>query len=417
MKISLLKKFISAGAAFAISFCCINFNTAFAENEIYTLSFDLEGATSETEFKTISVKGGTSICIPEGEPEKEGFRFSGWTCNNYLLYEGNDAFLMPDEDTVLVPVWVDEENRVYHDISYDDEGCDFVGTLEGDLGFEGDKFVITNDIVLKDGYYHLGWTDGEHTFQKGQKMIVPDHDVVLSPIWFQIHNIYYETGDVDNLIGGSNISFEKPAEQSFELSDSTRFARLGYSLVGWLCDVDGQTYNTSATFVMPDSDVHFTAVWKPLKYKIKFFSSASSYFTVDASYGDTITMPECEFKKSGYVFDGWDYEGTIYQPGESFEIPALLKGKSIVIGCKWVKETEQPTTNTSPQVTLRGDANEDGQVTIADAVAIAAFVGNSNKNPLSEQGKINADVHESGNGLNASDALAIQQSIIGIINL
>lgn len=63
----------------------------------------------------------------------------------------------------------------------------------------------------------------------------------------------------------------------------------------------------------------------------------------------------------------------------------------------------------------KGDANVDGDVTIADAVAVSAFVANSTKNPLSELGQTNGDVHQIGNGLNATDALTIQQYTSGII--
>lgn len=64
---------------------------------------------------------------------------------------------------------------------------------------------------------------------------------------------------------------------------------------------------------------------------------------------------------------------------------------------------------------LMGDANNDNSVDIADVVAIASYVSDSKTNTLSEQGIANADVHSRGNGINASDALAVQQYIAGII--
>lgn len=64
---------------------------------------------------------------------------------------------------------------------------------------------------------------------------------------------------------------------------------------------------------------------------------------------------------------------------------------------------------------IKGDANCDGVVAVADAVAVAANVSDSEKNFISEQGRINADVHMTGNDLNASDALMIQQYATGII--
>lgn len=64
---------------------------------------------------------------------------------------------------------------------------------------------------------------------------------------------------------------------------------------------------------------------------------------------------------------------------------------------------------------LRGDANLDGSVDIADVVSIAAYVGDKEKNPLEPQGIINGDVQGEGNGLNPNDSLAIQQFLANII--
>ena len=55
-----------------------------------------------------------------------------------------------------------------------------------------------------------------------------------------------------------------------------------------------------------------------------------------------------------------------------------------------------------------GDANCDGQTTVADAVAILQFIGNRDKYELTEQGKLNADV-DGEEGVTANDALTIQQ--------
>ena len=58
---------------------------------------------------------------------------------------------------------------------------------------------------------------------------------------------------------------------------------------------------------------------------------------------------------------------------------------------------------------LWGDANCDNSIDIADVVAVASYVSDSQKNALSGQGIINADVHANGDGISANDALAVQQ--------
>ncbi|MDY4413304.1 MAG: CAP domain-containing protein [Ruminococcus sp.] len=76
--------------------------------------------------------------------------------------------------------------------------------------------------------------------------------------------------------------------------------------------------------------------------------------------------------------------------------------------------TNYMPTQTNPGI-LKGDANLDGNIDIADVVAIAGYVGDYSKNKLEPQGILNGDVHNSGNGLNANDSLMIQQYLANII--
>ena len=66
---------------------------------------------------------------------------------------------------------------------------------------------------------------------------------------------------------------------------------------------------------------------------------------------------------------------------------------------------------------LKGDANGDNAVTIADAVAILQYLANSDEYPLSEQGAKNADVAGGGDGINTDDALLIQQFDAGVAEI
>lgn len=57
---------------------------------------------------------------------------------------------------------------------------------------------------------------------------------------------------------------------------------------------------------------------------------------------------------------------------------------------------------------LKGDANCDGKVTLADSVAILQNIGNKDKYPLTSQGKFNGDVTGGYDGLTAADAYELQ---------
>jgi len=73
--------------------------------------------------------------------------------------------------------------------------------------------------------------------------------------------------------------------------------------------------------------------------------------------------------------------------------------------------TEAPTELTKP---VYGDANLDGTVNVADAVAVLQFVANKSKYPLEPQGILNADTDGS-DGITGTDAIVIQKLDAGIV--
>lgn len=70
-----------------------------------------------------------------------------------------------------------------------------------------------------------------------------------------------------------------------------------------------------------------------------------------------------------------------------------------------------------------GDANNDGDVDMADVVLIMQALANPNRygitgsaaNHITEQGLANADVHRKGNGITTNDATVLQRHLLGQI--
>jgi aryl-phospho-beta-D-glucosidase BglC (GH1 family) len=83
--------------------------------------------------------------------------------------------------------------------------------------------------------------------------------------------------------------------------------------------------------------------------------------------------------------------------------------------------TEEPTApvetpTPGAEATLAGDANEDGKITVSDAVAILQFIANQSKYPLSGAGLANADCDGEA-GITGGDAIAVQKADAGIVTL
>lgn len=87
-------------------------------------------------------------------------------------------------------------------------------------------------------------------------------------------------------------------------------------------------------------------------------------------------------------------------------------------------ETTVTTVSDSKESILRGDANLDDNVNLADAVLIMQYIANPSKygvkgtdiTHITEKGLLNADVYGDGDGVTNTDALEIQKYILKIID-
>lgn len=90
---------------------------------------------------------------------------------------------------------------------------------------------------------------------------------------------------------------------------------------------------------------------------------------------------------------------------QGYQMEAWVFTKGIIQGYIEIKDDTPSQLSSS----ILGDANLDGRVTVADAVAILQFVANKDKYDLNSQARKNADCFNVGDGITGKDALAIQR--------
>ncbi len=204
--------------------------------------------------------------------------------------------------------------------------------------------------------------------------------------------VYYSAGDHENMVSATEFSIAIPQGSSFELSESTRFSRKGYELIGWYINTTDEYIGCGAPYVMPTYDLYVDAVWEALEYSVGFAglggttASGESNIYIDGTYGVPMTLPENPFTKEGYIFSGWKYDGVVYQEGDTFEIPALTVGLKVVLSAVWTKEatvTTAATTTTTTTTTVATTVLEDDQVIKTASVGKEVTVGSSSKYYLS----------------------------------
>lgn len=379
------------------------------------------------------------INIPKGTFTKEGYEFSGWTIDGIEGFLPGDTCNITSGATEIVfePVWFESKDTDVHTVSYNlehnGEILEYPEWLNDISAVQG--MIITPNytrINAEDGFSNGLILGEDYPLSFGMRFVMPANDVVLTPQWTKYIILKYYAGDVDRLSGKDTYSFNRNGNTTTELANNDRFSRIGFNLVGWLSGYDGQVYKPLEVVKLPDEDVTYTAVWEPKKYVVVFKSgNGGKSVKVNGVTDETIVCPEPDAPDNGKHFAGWkDSEGNIYQPGDGYLIYGAIPGLGISLEGVWENSsspvnttttvssettTSTETTAATAEKTKYGDANCDGKVEIADATLILQFMTNKDEYKLTEQGMINADCSNVGDGVTAVDALAIQKLDAGVI--
>lgn len=124
--------------------------------------------------------------------------------------------------------------------------------------------------------------------------------------------------------------------------------------------------------------------------------------------GEQNTDIECGYMNS---------DGTV----SSYDVKTVNGSVTVIADAVTTTTTTEPDT-TKAQATKRGDANDDGEVTVADPVLIMQSLSNPDiygigkPDGMNERGAANADVVGDNDGVTSSDALRIQQYLADIVD-
>jgi len=457
---NLLNRLTAVTSVCVLAMCCTIVPVS-AEDTVevsdITISFDCsgEGVVVKDEDKEllepVTLSPASSITIPSVFPTREGYFFSGWTYDGIHAYTYDDIFRSPDgKDVVLKPIWGAKNQEVQYTIKYvveqDGEIIDTSEELPDKELYAGQIITIPLNSYAYGDFAHFSWNCDGTELRGNEKFIIPEHDVTITPAWKRRYKVIYTVGDVDRVTGTTRQEYIQPETLPTGLQADSRFSRNGFKLVGWLCDDDNKVYPTSyPTYIMPSHDVTFTAVWEAKEYTVVFKQDKNSKNNIKVKgLTDTeITVPTTTITQDGKHFVGWKAEdGIIYPLGSRYMIKGAIAGKGIVLEAVWADgeppatttaqssettttqtttttATEQSTTTTITSTVcptiMWGDANDNGEVNISDAVLIMQSITNPSEYKLSETGKANSDV-VGNDGITNIDALAIQMIDAKLVN-
>ncbi len=362
--------------------------------------------------------------------------------------------VVPDHDITFTPIWRKKIFVTY--FAGDVDRLNGNDTVVFEKLENGKDELAAADRFSRNGFNLVGWKsslDGT-IYTPGKTIVMPGEDVTFTAVWeAKEYVVVFSTGN-----GGASVKVNGFTDTKIVCPDPNHTVA-GKHFGGWK-DKEGVIYQPGDEYLIkgaiPGGGISLKGVWlegdapetpvttappvapvttttaepvvtQPVTSSVAIVDYAPKfeYDTTPLKVGETreitvlhpvsgpakihsVTAPE----NVSYKYDG-----------SKLEITALSAGETVIYvhaeGCAFSNSftlTIVPAdASDKPEVTLIGDANLDGKVTLADATAILQSLANPDKYVLSEQGAVNADCYNTGDGISTADALAIKKLYANVI--
>lgn len=284
-------------------------NTEMKESDKYVnVSFDSCGGTGT--IQTYRLKYNSTVTLPSGGFEKQGFRLIGWSTSpnaDSAQYSLNGLFTVSDYDITLYATYV--ENTTI--ISFSKQHEDIYGDNVSVVAERGTTYVLPASCFSCDGMEFLGWSRNSMAktadLFPGDDLFVTGDTIELFPVFSPLeYRLIYS--DVTPSGEDRTITTVKYGE---ELTLTCDYVREGHTLVGFATEKNSTNvvYNVGDTISI-NKDVVVYCVWEANPISITFCSSNENFVmeTITGRYGETIQLPSCSYVPEYYTFSGWSLE-------------------------------------------------------------------------------------------------------------
>ena len=275
------------------------------------VSFDINhGEDSVTVYK---LRNPQEFSMPS-DPVRENYTFDGWYLDNgkwekpFTVQSLLDLPISENVELKVYAKWLGNSHTVHLDCSHADASLDSVAVRYGD--------TYRLPVPTWGQECFLGWqaNDVQLTDATGASLspFAFSHDVTLSPIW--------KAGRVTlTLNSGTGATEQISAWQGEPIRTLPTPERSDHLFLGWFTQPNGEgTKITADTVSAFTEDTSLHAHWATEFCLISFDGNGSTSGNTAAlkvAHGNSATLPACGFTKTGYSFNGWELNGTVYQVG------------------------------------------------------------------------------------------------------
>ena len=268
-----------------------------ADEDVYTITYNLNGGTLETENPTSFTKKTNTFTL--NNPSKEGYTFIGWTGSNGTTPETNVSVVKGTRENLS---FVANYTEIEYTIEYDLKGGVLETANPTSYTITSPSFTLNNPS--KTGYTFVGW--------EGTDLSTEDISVTIEQ--GSIGNRSYVAKYTKNNytitynLNGGTVSEENP--NSYTVTDTFTLnnpSREGYTFTGWSGTGLVELTNEVTVPVGNIGNREYTANYTPINYTITYDLDGGTITEANPeSYNiETETFTLNNPSKEGYSFRGW----------------------------------------------------------------------------------------------------------------
>ena len=215
------------------------------------------------EYKSFEIEYGTTITPPETDPVKEGYTFSGWS---------EIPETMPADDVTVTGTFTKGSYKLTYMVD---------GAVYKTVTYDYGTSITLESAPTKEGYTFSGWSETPQTMPAEDVTVMGSFTINKYKLTYVIDGQEYKSYEIE--YGASTTAEPTPTKE-------------GYTFSGW----------SWIPSKMPAEDVIVTGTYIAIKYKLTYKVDGVEYKTSEIEYGAAI-IPETAPSKEGYTFSGWSW--------------------------------------------------------------------------------------------------------------
>jgi len=307
----------------------------------YTINFDKGLGVGE--MASITASYDQTVALPANTFTKEGYHFNGWNLDG-VIYADKDSItnLVTEGSVTLVARWLANQYQV----KFNAEGGQ---TKNQSFTYDEPKALTTNTFT-KVGYTFAGWATevgGAKVYSNQQEVnnltTVNNGTFNLYAVWTaNTYTVNFNANGGDGEMLSQSFTYD--ASKALSLNN---FTKEGYLFANWKLNNDTYNDGEEVKNLAPSGSVTLVAEWTPITYQIVFDNNGGAGVMTAESFTYDVekSLPLNIFTKEGYTFNGWNFDGSVYQDEALVKNLTNENNKNLTFVANWKANAYQVTFN------------------------------------------------------------------------